>query len=355
MINEVISKSPVVLLLGAGASKPFGKPLMAEFVRGLSNDVRYRSDKLFEAIVARQADLEFLFEELEEWKRKSYYAQPGNPLGRIGGAFGVEHAEGSDKLYVGRLVESAESLSGDIKRAVFNTYREIGPASKIVEIFRPLFSGISEHLNPNGRPLPIFTTNYDPAVEDFCQETGSEYPLFDGFVVQPNSATFMWRREAIDNFDPHLRPAPCIVLFKLHGSTNWFKRGKNFVKSDVATYLDDDPNYQNLLIYPAQRKVAVEDPYSTAYEYFQRTLENARLLIVVGYSFRDYDALSRLRVAASYNPGLRIIVVDPNAASLCRTLKRRGVVASPIPENFGNPSASYLSRIIEAVGHIAHR
>jgi hypothetical protein len=355
MINEAISKSPVALLLGAGASKPFSKPLMAEFVRGLNDDVRYRSDKLFQAIVARQADLEFLFEELEEWKRKSYYAQPSNPLGRIGGVLGVEPTEGSDKLYVGRLVESAESLSRDIRRVVFSTYRDVGPASRIVELFRPLLAAVSEHLDFDGRALPTFTTNYDPAVEDFCKETVGEYPLFDGFVPQPYSATFMWRREAIDNFDPHLRPAPCIVLFKLHGSTNWFKRGKSFVKSDVAAYLDDDPNYQNLLIYPAQRKVAIEDPYSTGYEYFQRTLENAKLLIVVGYSFRDYDALSRLRLAASYNPGLRILVVDPNAASLCRMLKGRGVVASPIPENFGNPSASYLSRITEAVGQIAHR
>jgi len=126
-----------------------------------------------------------------------------------------------------------------------------------------------------------------------------------------------------------------VVLFKLHGSTTWFKSRNDFVKSDIPIYTSRDRSFENLLIYPAKKKVALNDPYFTGYVYFQRTLEHCKLCVVIGYSFRDYDALSRLRSAASYNPGMRLLVLDPQADSLCKGLREQGVVAEPLPKPFG--------------------
>jgi hypothetical protein len=138
-----------------------------------------------------------------------------------------------------------------------------------------------------------------------------------------------------------------LVLFKLHGSTSWFKSGRQFIKSDAPIYAGADASFENLLIYPAKKKVALDDPYFTAYDYFQRTLENCNLCLVIGYSFRDYDALSRLFSAASHNQNLQVIVLDPSADSLCKPLRERGVRAHPIPKLFG--SGSYEQDYLTAI------
>jgi hypothetical protein len=48
------------------------------------------------------------------------------------------------------------------------------------------------------------------------------------------------------------------VLFKLHGSADWLKIQGRIVKSQPI-YDPTDPAYQNVMIYPATRKVAIED------------------------------------------------------------------------------------------------
>ena len=130
-----------------------------------------------------------------------------------------------------------------------------------------------------------------------------------------------------------------MVLFKLHGSTNWFRDNTTnpprILKSELQIHLPEDPNYENLLIYPAKRKILLADPYFTAYDYFQRTLERCKLCVVIGYSFRDYDALSRLRSAALLNKRLKLLLVDPNAEALSRTLKGFGVPSDYANSHFG--------------------
>jgi len=56
----------------------------------------------------------------------------------------------------------------------------------------------------------------------------------------------------------------------------------------------DSDEYKNTIIYPTGDKAANREPYFSAYEYFSRCCEQAELLIVIGYSFRDYEALNRL-------------------------------------------------------------
>ncbi len=71
MYSKYIVETPVTLFLGAGASKPLGKLLMGEFIDTLEHTFKTRG--LFDEIVSRDRDLEFLFEELDEWISKDYY------------------------------------------------------------------------------------------------------------------------------------------------------------------------------------------------------------------------------------------------------------------------------------------
>jgi len=65
--NREITHAPVALFLGAAASKPFGKMLMAEFINSLYADKTFTSSPLFKQIAQKNSDLEYLFEQLEDW------------------------------------------------------------------------------------------------------------------------------------------------------------------------------------------------------------------------------------------------------------------------------------------------
>jgi hypothetical protein len=350
MYSQTIITAPIALFLGAGASRPFGKMLMGEFIDHLKNLHEFKNDALFNDIASAPGgrDLEYLFEELDEWSRKGYH--PVLEAVLIGGQGGMPptlaHAPG--------LPEKASKMLADLRKQVFNEYRDIDPgqAKDLVQRFDALLGAAFKGVDPGKNPIVIFTTNYDPAVETFCTDPGKhgEYRLCDGFVPQPNSGSPVWRRESIDQLQLGATGQKDLVLFKLHGSTTWFRTAAGIIKSDAPIYTGDDLAVQNMLIYPAKRKIALDDPYFTAYDYLQRTLENCKLCVVIGYSFRDYDALSRLRSAASYNSSLTLLVVDPQANALCKELGRRGVTAEPIPTQFGSALSErdYLAAIEKA-------
>lgn len=352
MYNKDIISTPIVLFLGAGASRPFGKMMMGEFIDHLHNQDGFKNEPLFNDIVNVPGgrDLEHLFQELDEWSRKAYHpvsdqiytsAQSGSPL---------------LSTYRPPLVQVATRMIENLRKEVFNAYRDIQRSQReeLVRCFGGLFGTLFRPLKENpsldGYPLVVFTTNYDPAIEIFCQAEAGEYRLSDGFVAQPNAGSAVWHRESIDRLQLKAGSRKEVVLFKLHGSTSWFKRETEFIKSEARIYAEGDPSFENLLIYPAKRKVALGDPYFTAYDYFQRTLENCRLCVAIGYSFRDYDALSRLHSAASYNAKLKVLVVDPDASSLCQRLREMGVTTTPVPKlfGFGTSGQEYLD-IIEEV------
>jgi hypothetical protein len=326
--------------------------LMGEFVTHLQNKEAFRSETLFSEIVNAPGgrDLEHLFEELDEWSRKEYYGR--NPDGSARVLAPILGGPKTPGQVVEKLAREAAELLRDLRREVFGAYREIGNEhnKNLVECFEHLFEPVLGCLDPSKNPLVVFTTNYDPAIEIFCQAKPGEYRLCDGFVHQANAPNPVWHRESIDNLQMEADRRKCVVLFKLHGSTSWFKRGSEFVKSDISIYTEDDPAYENLLIYPAKKKVALNDPYFTAYDYFQRTLERCKLCVVIGYSFRDYDGLSRLRSAASYNANLKLLVLDPQADALCKSLRDQGVVAEPVAQYFGKASEQdYLPAIKAAL------
>ncbi len=349
MYNQPIVTAPVALFLGAGASKPFGKMLMGEFITHLEKKPQFAAESLFSDIVKppEGRDLEHLFEELDEWSRKGY-CQSDDGIKVLDRGLTV-----TPKPLVQRLSERASQMQRDLRKEVFNAYRDFQPRQKqeLVERFGSLFEVLLKGLDPAKSPLVIFTTNYDPAVEIFCQARPGEFRLCDGFVTQWNAGSPIWRRESIDQLQVGASNQKDVALFKLHGSTSWFKRETEFIKSDAPIYVGDDPSIENLLIYPAKKKVALEDPYFTGYDYFQRTLENCKLCVVIGYSFRDYDALSRLRSATSYNSGLRLLVLDTQADSLCKRLREQDVVADPLPKFFGHEAfeKEYLAAITAAL------
>ncbi len=338
MYSRDITHAPVTLFLGAGATKPLGKMLMGEFITDLYRDDRFPSDPLFTRIVHENPDLEYLFEQLVDWNEKGYM-QHRLPQPR-GGA--LPHF---DPAYFAEISADAAKLENALRRKVFAAYKDIDPA-KVVPSFNGLLDGIFSQLDPQKYPLVVFTTNYDPAIETYCRECRASYELEDGFAEEVGRG--VWRRQKFDNF---LFPGgkKSVVLFKLHGSATWAKKDGQVVKLPFGIYAEREENFENVLIYPARRKVALDDPFFTAYDYFQRTMDACGCCIVIGYSFRDYDALTKLASASILNTRLKLLVIDPKSETLCHELSKKGIRCTPAPQKFGE-DITYMQMVSE---HIA--
>lgn len=353
MTASAIVGAPNLLFLGAGASKPYGKLLMGEFIRSFREKIesfpehlggiRINSSPLLDAICAKKEDLEFLIEELDALSSRDYLEKESfdpNPPGS--GPFGQQWRWPDFQ----KLAIEARRLLTLLKKEVYHAYRGIPDPAQTSVLAKPislLYSGT--------HPMVVFTTNYDPAVEEFC--TVQNFRLTDGFV-RTQARNDVWDRSHFDRFalpEPGTAEAQelSLMLFKLHGSANWFKtQGRIVISHPMYT---TDPEYPNVMIYPATRKVAIEEPFFTAYDYLEQCLDKAESCLAIGYSFRDYDTLMRFKSAKLSNKHLKIAVLDPNAEAVCEYLQGHGILAYPIPYAFGSDHESeYLPLITSGIG-----
>lgn len=117
----------------------------------------------------------------------------------------------------------------------------------------------------------------------------------------------------------------------------------------------DSDAYQNTVIYPAGNKVTTSEPYLTAYNYFSRCCEHAKIVLAVGYSFRDYDALTSLLKARQVNDNLTLLLLSPEAYSVLKAIPDDDTLGwtRPIFGRFGD-HASESKYLSEIEGWIVH-
>jgi hypothetical protein len=247
--------------------------------------------------------------------------------------------------------DDARRLRLNIKHEVIREYRNVD-AEKAVRVYEPLFDIVFSHLSaPSKHPVPIFTTNYDPAIEEFCNRRYEGYALQDGFEYDRADRHNYWSRSVFDRFEPETGKRN-LALFKLHGSVDWVrvKASQKIRRGQAMFDVMDSDAYENILIYPATRKIATDDPFYTGYEYFERCCERATVCVAIGYSFRDYDALTRLRGAVSANDDLILILVDPRAEEVLKTIPIPEERKVPLNVRFGGlpEQLAMLSELLES-------
>ncbi len=304
--------------------------LMGEFVDYLMTKANNPAPSLLNAICKKKPDLEFLIEQLQEISDKGYLAQPQEKMRGDGAMWYTAPAECSD---LGVLTVLATSLLSWVKQQVYQHYRSLEDPAKTTK----LLHGLLVRMGVAPGFTVVFTTNYDPSVEEMCRL--NHMKIVDGFRHDEDHRDYVWDRRVFETFSRTGNPT--VALFKIHGSTDWLKHGDRIVKAPPSS---DAPGagYQRMMIYPAQSKVASEEPFFTGYDFLQRCLSRAEFCLTVGYSFRDYDTVMRFRVAARTNKKLRVAVLDPSAQKLCRELCGYGVRAEPILYLLGeNPNAYY--------------
>lgn len=348
-ISRTIIESPVILFLGAGASVPLGKPVMRDFVAKLTNEITSENEGTLLRILieARGFDLEAIMTDLETFISLNYVSE-----------FILEGIDATP--------EDAERLRSRIRHLIIREYRTID-TEKAIKVYQPLFDTIFSHVDPATQPLPVFTTNYDLAIEEFCQKQYSDhcsYRLTDGLDEDSPREVF-WNPRQFELFafgDPEIKTffdeirgrktqERNLVLFKLHGSVDWMRvaSSRKIVRSLPMYDIIDSDEFQNTIIYPAGNKVATLEPYLTGYNYFSRCCENAKLLIAIGYSFRDYDALASLLKARQLNEKLMLVILSPSSYDIRQSIPDEEwfLWIQSIYGHFGDPEseAKYLPEI----------
>jgi len=160
-------------------------------------------------------------------------------------------------------------------------------------------------------PLRVFTLNYDLCFE---KNRPAEKELERGF--NPDTRVWEWKRFMRPNTEE-----PSIYLYKIHGSIDW-ERDK---ERGELREIDGDFVHPDL-IFGTDYKMQYIDPYLfSAYEFRKYALES-RVILVIGYSFRDDHINSIMFQALKLKPEIKIVVVATNTEEIKENLTERNLV-----------------------------
>ena len=346
MINEKITGSDIGIFLGAGASAPFGKLLMDGFVAAIENKENLSKDErsflrfLFEK---KGIDLEEVLEDIRMFMDKDYYTQ-----GKEVGIFEYFSHHFSDILNIARRLDLV------IRKEIIEHYRYFDDIDLVLKTYNPVFELIQKEINKSPITIPVFTTNYDTAIERVCYEQDDKFSIVDGSKFEIRHMCKVLSLKEFANFKPQPDKLN-VVSFKLHGSICWEEdKRSGFIRVISKPIFDDpDPDVRKVYIVPTKAKIAHSYPYRLLYEYLQRSLDRAKLFIFIGYSFRDYDSLTKIKSSLDFNPDLKLLILDPRADAIRNELfkdyKKRIV---PIPLFFGVEQDKYLEIISKELKNI---
>lgn len=317
MKKLIIHKSPrslkpennLVIIIGAGASVPMGIPTMKGFTKEfekhcdevLSKDytkefIKYNLRYLKKvANLGSYWDLEELLLRVRELKNAENSA-----ITKLYRKFSFKGNSMPKAKFDERISSMAEEYS-ELERELLRFIREkcIRPdIEKGMEIYSNLFK-LSKNFN-----LRIFTTNYDPIIENVCEKLNISYA--DGFMPKGNTGYFTWTPESLNSEK--------LNLFKLHGSITWYKdpNGK-IIKFPID--ISDRRDVQSVIIYPTEYKELFNPPFNRLYFEFSKSIFNSTNCLAIGHSFRD-PYMRELLFEKMKQDGYKLTIVDPIAKSI---------------------------------------
>lgn len=288
-LNPAITRCPVILFTGAGASTALGfnttKKFMAKVEEVVSENTLYEEIYRGWQTETNESDLdiEHLLDHLDSCLDDTTLAK-------------------RNKLRVARF-------KGDVLKLVVDHYSDVN-AEKAGHLYFWLFMWLKAY-PPEMYPLLVFTTNYDWIFERAISSYKSSMNLVDGFRTT-KMGTY-WDAKTFKNFKG-TKFGWDFVYFKLHGSTSWYQQQDGRIVK--TTHAEMDPGrLRTMLIYPtlAKRKQVDAEPYSTCYKYLKGCLSTGAVLcVVIGFSFRDREINEVIQSAVRVNRNVQFLVVDPH-------------------------------------------
>jgi SIR2-like protein len=353
----------VALLIGAGASKPLGLPVMEnllspEFITRLGdNNVRrwvFDMAANWSFDTARNSiDFERLYTAVDALSTVTTDDLASIPFApqRDGRVFSfLQNGSAVYQGSVDHVRDIASQVREQLRREVHDRLGIVDPG-KAATLYNPLFELLIR--DPRSRSLSVFTTNYDEAIEVAWQTK-----RLSGFSSLVNGFRAQAGRNRV--FDPSAfkrgsRHGVTLMLYKMHGSLNWLNRDGVVMESPGTHYLGSDTHRGvNAVIYPLRKHALDEEPFKTCFDRFKLTLKKVHTLVVVGSSLRDLHIQRALVDALSARGNtarpIRVVVVDPNAHEVASRLGPPGENSASVAIPAGLGTAEATAKLESVIG-----
>ena len=277
MAATVFKRDEIVLLLGAGASVEAGIPdsqkMVGEIEKLVSTETdwkryqelyRYLRSSIFFADGLQGKfnedvpfNIERLVNVLDELQKKE-----GHALYPFVGAWNPKLQEVAGVDFIN--VQEFRNVIVQTLRDQWVTLSETESASYYRGLLR--FQKEYEH------PLRVFSLNYDLCVEQTCGST----------LVQRGFSERTWDWRMFDETSEDPKP---LLLYKLHGSLDWYFRDGQVLYTDATQSIK---NEDIALIFGTSYKLQYLDPFLfLAYELRRWTLDASKIIVCIGYGFSD--------------------------------------------------------------------
>lgn len=304
MFDKTLSLREVPLFLGAGASMTFGMPTTKGFLKSLQKDLK---DSCHKRIVGEFTDnrhfkdIEYVLQALKDIK-KSSKNDGWKFISSVLASSDLAKQCGALKGIAPHTV--FEELEAKIEEHILKAYSwDFDRDEELVSVYDPVFSALEKATNK----ITVFTTNYDNAVENYCNMS-NQYSCVDGFAINGSHHKWDERNYSIDGIE---HP---VYLYKLHGSLDWKEHKRHgIIKFPSETHRGAPNVARDIVIMPTRSPKEEENfhPLNKLFKMFAQNLKEARGCIVIGYSFRD-DKINE--VLLSFIEKIRIVaVISPTA------------------------------------------
>lgn len=292
----------LTLLLGAGASVPANYPTTEEFLQLYEQEIQPHQQQSFS--VFKNIDT---IQTIDDFIRELRDVKPENSEGQAIPLFieKMGNSQGYKDGLIHDIRSSFEKFRGDCEDmydlAIELIYEYYAWNDHLESGYNELKTYIELLENFNESNLPIFTTNYDVAVESMRTFDYDVNSLFKPHIYSDRE---VWEgRSAFESGDK------TINLFKLHGSVDWNYVDGRLVKSGTSHRYHSAPDQdERELIAPGLEMGSrrLEDPYGTYFEYFESYLSKTDVLLIVGHALNDAEILDYINEASP-----NVIIVNP--------------------------------------------
>jgi hypothetical protein len=318
VIPESITRAPILLLTGAGASVPLGRYTTLEFWRQfqtklyrLPPDIPTEAKQLAQQLAiwgaAADTDIEKVLSLLQ---RNAADAE------RLrGDSFFMQSVLNNYPDSIARYEAANRRMRDMVQDEVIAHYSTVD-ADQAAALYKPLiadFKSWFQTIPHVGGTIPFFTLNYDRAVE--AAASGLDVRCVDGLGDQRGATERRWSRARFERYEEGNHGAT-VVLVKLHGSVRWGWQGDiggNIV--ELSAGVGRDPgNLKHVVLYPTELpKPMYVEPFRTGYRIFRECLNHACILFVIGCSLRDQEIRTSISDAMDDNTELHVVVLGPEA------------------------------------------
>ena len=309
----------IALFLGAGTSVQFEKPTTKQFRDHMQND-DVQTSMFLDTLLGRSEfpDIEHVLQcVVDLLTLKNTYAGKYFEFSKT-----TTPSEDGKTYRFDQLMATAKNAEDVILTELFRKYRW-NPVHDpdLKEFYDSLFTTLNGFANK----IYLGTTNYDQAIEIFCNQSQKKYQCIDSFKLDERHGHYLWDPQSFDyNYEPE--QGKPIFLYKIHGSLNWFHFSGNKIRRDLT-----EPDYEintsgphHVFVAPtlSPKDAEKDGPYRILRDEFVKQLKDCDVCIVIGFSFRDEVVATHFKDFV--DAGKRLIIISPKCReTYCENLQKK--------------------------------